>query len=178
MLSDIQRRKLTKMWGHFDLDRDGVIERREYDRICGRLLDALRIDRASAEGAEVVGWYDVEWADLLAAADRSADGRVTLEVWLAYRDQLISASDGWEVQIEPYIRFTFDHLQQGGVVATADVHRYFALYGKPEEELTFILDKIDPARRGLTWERTRQLAWEYYMSSDADAPGSSLLGPF
>ena len=74
MLSDVQKRKLTRMFDHLDADKDGVLVRGDYDRMCrpsprrarrAALLAGGRGDRA--------GRTTIEWSEL--EAEASADGR-------------------------------------------------------------------------------------------------------
>jgi Ca2+-binding EF-hand superfamily protein len=180
MLTDLQRRKLIRMFTRLDGDHDGVLERGDYDRICGRLLRALEAQPGSQEAAEITASYATEWSELQAEAD-SSGGRVTLEGWLAYRDAQLGGPDAFEVMIDPYVETVFALLDRDGDgrLSSDDVRRYFGLYAMPAGELEEILGKIDPDRRGwFSRGDIGQLAREFYFSSDESAPGSWLLGRF
>src|SRR5689334_22710456 len=111
MLTDLQRRKLTRMFRHLDADRDDVLDRGDYDRICGGLLRVLAAAPGSDEAAEITASYATEWAELQAEADRDG-GRVTLEGWLAYRALQLGGPDAFEVMIDPYVETVFTLLDR------------------------------------------------------------------
>lgn len=181
MLTDLQRRKLTRMFQLLDGDRDGVLVKADYDRTSARVVDALGVAPASAEGRELVASYATEWGELQAEADRDAGGRVTLRGWLAYRDAQLSGPDAFEVMLDPYVEFVFSILDRDGDrrVSTDDVRRYLGFYRMPEAELDEAIARIDPDGRGsFTRDDVGRLVREFYLSDDPGAPGSWLLGPF
>ena len=180
MLTNTQRRKLTRMFRYLDGDGDGVLARGDYDRICGALLRVLEPPDGSPEAAEIRDSYAVEWDELQAEADR--EGRpVTLEGWLAYRDAQLGAPDAFEVMIDPYVGTVFALLDRDGDgrITRAEVRRYLSLYGMGDDALGEIFAKIDPQARGVfSRAAIGQLAREFYFSDDEQAPGSWLLGRF
>jgi Ca2+-binding EF-hand superfamily protein len=185
MLSDLQKRKLTRMFDHIDGDRDGVLVRGDYDRICESLLGVLGASPGSPEGAEIVASYAVEWDELQPDADADADTdggrRVTRALWLGYRDRQLAGPDAFEVMIDPYVGTVFALLDadHDGRISTDEVRRYLGLYRMGEGEVDEILRKIDPERRGsFTRREIGQLSRDFYFSSDEGAPGSWLLGRF
>ncbi len=181
MLTDLQRRKLTRMFRYLDGDGDGVLARGDYDRICEALLRAVEAREASPESAEIRESYAVEWGELQAEADARGDGRVTLEGWLSYRDAQLSGPDAFAVMIEPYVHTVFALLDRDGdgSLTRADVRRYLGLYGMSTEALAEIFEHIDPERRGVfSRAAIGELARDFYFSDDERAPGSWLLGRF
>ena len=181
MLSQVQRRKLTKMFRYLDGDRDDVLVRGDYDRMCGALLGVLEPDPGSPEAAEIAASYAFEWSELEADASRDGGRAVTLELWLAYRARKLAPADAYETEIAPYVETVVALLDRDrdGRLSAAEVRRYLGLYRMREDELDEILGKIDPGRRGsFAREEILALARDYYFSSDESAPGSWLLGRF
>ena len=181
MLTDLQKRKLTRMFDHIDADRDGVLARGDYDRICQALLGVLRAAPSSPESAEIAASYAVEWDELQADADAEGGRRVTRALWLAYRDRQLAGPDAFEIMIDPYVGTVFALLDadHDGRISTGEVRRYLGLYRMGDGEVDEILGKIDPGRRGsFTREEIGQLSREFYFSNDEGAPGSWLLGRF
>ena len=181
MLSPIQRRKLTTMFNHLDGDKDGVLVRADYDRICQALIRVLEAAPGSKEAAEISESYATEWNELQAAADQEGGRPVTRGGWLSYRDDQLIGPGAFEIMIDPYVETVFSLLDRDGDgrLSTEDVRRYLGLYGMPVDSLEEILLKIDPERRGFfSRGDIGQLARDFYLSSDENAPGSWLLGRF
>jgi Ca2+-binding EF-hand superfamily protein len=179
MLTDLQKRKLSKMFRLLDGDGDGVLVRGDYDRTCRRLLAVLRAEPGSEDAAEIEASYATEWDELQAEADRARGGRVTLDGWLDYRGAQLEGPDAFETMIDPYVETVFAKLDRDGDrrISTEEVRGYLGLYRMPDEELDLILGRIDPDRRGIfSRQDIGQLARDYYLSDDPDAPGSWLLG--
>lgn len=179
MLQDLPRRKLTRMFRYLDDDGDGVLVRGDYDRICRSLLRVLAAPPGSEGEAEIEASYATEWAELEELSAARGDGRVTLELWLAYREEQLRGPDAFEVMIDPYVGTVFTHLDRDGDgrLTSDDVRRYLGLYGMPAEDLDEILEKLDPERRGaFTRVEIGELARQFYFSTDERAPGSWLLG--
>ena len=180
MLTNVQRRKLTRMFRYLDGDGDGVLVRGDYDRICAALLRVLEARAGSPEADEIRASYALEWDELQAEADRAARP-VTLKGWLAYRDAQLSGPDAFEVMIDPYVGTVFALLDRDadGHITRAEVRRYLGLYGMGEGALEEIFTKIDAHAEGVfSRAKIGQLAREFYFSDDEGAPGSWLLGRF
>src|SRR5689334_9402914 len=111
MLNDLQRRKLTKMFRYLDGDKDDVLVRGDYDRICRALLGVLEASPGSPEAAEIIESYDFEWREL---EEEVGGDRVPLGGWLAYRDRKLSSPDAFETEIDPYVGTVFALLDKDG----------------------------------------------------------------
>lgn len=181
MFTDLQRRKLSKMFRYLDQNQDDVLERGDYDRMCSNLLRVLEPAPGSKEAVEIADSYAVEWNELQAEAEAAGGHQVTLQSWLVYRATQLRGPRAFETMILPYVETVLALLDKDGDgrVSVPEVRRYLSLYGMPHAELDEILSRINPTGRdSFTWEEIGQLAQEYYFSDDEHAPGSWLLGRF
>ena len=179
MLSDLQTLKLTKMFRHLDRDRDGVLVPADYQRMSKRLLDVLGAQPDAPQAIELSASYNTEWQELEASVGDHAETRVTLAVWLAYRDAQLSGPDAFAVMIDPYIEtvFTLLDTDEDGCLSHADVSRYLDVYEMRDAEKCEVLAKLDPEHRGsFTRQEIGELTRQYYFSNDENSPGSWLLG--
>lgn len=179
MLSDLQKLKLTKMFRYLDGDKDGVLDPIDYQRMSARLIAVLAAAPGSPHALEIADSYTTEWCELAELAATQGETRVTLAVWLDYRDAQLSVANAFEIMINPYIEtvFTLLDADEDGILSYDDVRRYLGVYGMREVEKQEILARIDPQQRGsFTRQEINELARQYYFSSDANAPGSWLLG--
>lgn len=177
MLSELQRRKLTRMFRLFDRDGDGAIAWADYARVSARMLDVLELAPDSTEGAEMAASYRVEWEEL--ALEPGAG--VHLPRWLAYRAEQLSMRDAFEINIAPYVLTIATHIDRDGdgFVGGDDLRRYLALYDMPDAERAAAVARLDPTGRGrIPYVELEDRAREFYYSNNPEAPGSWFLGPF
>jgi hypothetical protein len=177
MLSEMQRRKITRMFRLFDQDSDGQMVWGDYARVSTRLVDAIELPRTTPEGAELLDSYRVEWDEIAGGPD----GTVALDRWLAYRGEQLSVRDAFEVNIAPYILTIATNLDRDrdGVLVRDDLWRYLGLYQMPDADRDLALARLaPPGARPITYVGLEDLVREFYYSNNPEAPGSWFLGPF
>ena len=181
MLTELQRKKLTRLFGLYDTDDDGFIGKADYERTAGNLCRAHRYAEGSAEYQGLYGTYMAAWEGLRRMADRDGDDRVSLAEHLAGYDAMLShAGPEAFVRIAQMSTVLADQDKDGkvsrdemttlllawadGAVDEAGAHAAFA--------------KMDLDGDGLVSpEDMRVIVTEYFTSDDPDARGNWMVGP-
>src|SRR5688500_6227755 len=180
MLTEFQRKKLTRLFSLYDADDDGFIGKADYERAARNLCRAHRYADGSAEYQSLFGVYMAAWEGLRRMADRDGDERVSLAEHLAGYDGMLGGAGP-----EAFVRIA----QMSTVLADQDKD------GKvSRDEMTTLLlawadGAIDEAGAQAAFakmdgdgdgfvspEDMRRIVTEYFTSDDPDAPGN-WMGP-
>lgn len=176
--SDLQTRKLNRLFDFHDTNRDGVLEQDDMLRIADRLADVKSLPKTSTEAESFRVAFAAEWQELEAAADTNQDKLVSRNEWLAYMGKVLNAPGEYDRRIVPVadmIIALVDDDDDGRVTAENwDV--FFRVYGidTPAAE---IFPKIDRDGDGkVDREEILKALREYFYSSDPEAPGNWFYG--
>jgi Ca2+-binding EF-hand superfamily protein len=176
MLTALQRRKLTHLFGMSDADGDGLVEWADYERIADNVARASGVETGGPGHERVRSAYLGFWDSLQQLADADHDGRVTLAEYLAAYEHLLAAKEP-VMRIAQAIIGMADRDHDGRIVEA----EYLALlraYDIAEDGAREAFRRLDRDSDGAV--DTGELltnAEEYFYSDDPAAPGNWLLGP-
>ncbi len=175
MLSSVVQRKTTALFRLFDTNGDGYWERSDFEQWVERFAREQGLDPGSSEVQALSGVYMQLW-EALRMADTDGDDRVTLDEALAFQDQHFTPET--VTSFAQVIFPVLDSDRDGGI--GLDEYRNLlkssSLDPSVADEMFPRLDADGDGR--ISRSEFEQLYREYFLSDDADAPGSSFWGPF
>ena len=89
MLTDLQKRKLTRFFNVWDADGDGVITTKDPEQVAQNLAGLQGLKPGSLKHKVFYGGFMRYQKDFLKAMDLDENGRVTLDEWLAYHEEML-----------------------------------------------------------------------------------------
>lgn len=178
MLTDLQKRKLTRMFTVFDTNRDGILEEADYLG-CADNLAAARGQAADSPGrAELRARYQFVWKNLSTATG----GRpVTPETFLRFNDTLLGDMANYQRNIAALVDSAFKTLDADGdgKVTLEEYRVYLRAHGLDEELAPEIFPRLDLNGDGhLSVEEVTKLIHQFYYSDDPSAPGNLIFGDY
>ena len=96
MLTDLQTRKLTRMFNAYDADHSGYLEFADFETQFNNLAHMHRIAADSPEYDELQSAYRAAWEQIRRFGDADRDERVVLDEWLAYCSDVVQSPDTFE----------------------------------------------------------------------------------
>ena len=181
MLTDLQKRKLTKFFKVSDADGDGVITTRDPEQVAKNLAELRGLKPGSPEYEGFYSGYVLYQNDFIQAVDLDENGEVTLKEWLAYHEELLQDEKRFESTALMAASFMFDLMDQNGDgKLTLDEYRsWMRAFRIAEQDITAeVFQKLDLNEdRTLSKEQLLRLIREFYYSDDPEARGNWMLGP-
>jgi Ca2+-binding EF-hand superfamily protein len=182
MLTELQKRKLTALFYHHDMDKDGYLARDDYEEYARRMCDALGFAPGSPEHDAVYTQTLAAWdTNVLSAFDKDGDNRVSLEEHLAAYDVSINDPVLHKQLQSEYANSLLQMWDRDGD-ARLSAAEYVALlgcYGIPEDVAQGAFEHLDQNGDGyLSTEECRKAVEEFFLSNDPEAPGNWLIGPY
>jgi Ca2+-binding EF-hand superfamily protein len=175
MLGPVVQRKTAALFKLFDFDHDGHWEREDFELFVARMAETRGLAPDAPEIQPLAEAYRQVWEGL-AAGDADGDGKVTLEEALAFQEANLSAemAAGFGQVVFPVLDADGD-----GEIGPDEYRQYMAVAAEEPTWADEVFAKLDRNGDGrITKDEWEQLFVEFFTSDDADAPGSSLWGPF
>lgn len=181
MLTDIQRRKLSRYFRVYDIDDDGRIGLPDFRRVLEnvRILHGHPTDSRQHQELEEV--FQRRWEALRDSADLDDDEGVDLEEWLAYWDGVLADEERYEREVSALVGRlveTFD-TDEDGVLGADEFCDFYGIYGLASALARQVFLDLDLDGDGaVSRDELVEMAHQFYRSEDPDAPGNRLFGPY
>jgi Ca2+-binding EF-hand superfamily protein len=182
MLTDLQKRKLTRFFNVWDADGDGAITRQDPEKMAQSLAGLQGLEPGSPQYEAFYSGFTLYQNDFIQAVDMDESGRVTLEEWLAYHDEMLQSEERFRGTALMAIQAMFQLMDQNedGNISLEEYGEWMRTFGVDEQAITDkVFQKLDVNGDGmLSQEETIELTREFFYSNDPDARGNWALGSF
>jgi juvenile hormone diol kinase len=179
MLTELQKRKLRRLFKFYDSNGNGFIEAADFDLIHTRFCQAAGWERGSASYERLRAGLSNRWKRIQAHADTNRDNRVSLEEWLSYVDQMLQSDEAYEAEVKGIASMAFQAFDRNrderiDLEEYRGLHRAHGLDAATAEEL---FRDLDLNRDGfISHDEYLHLIGQFYKSEDPGAPGNRLFG--
>jgi Ca2+-binding EF-hand superfamily protein len=182
MLSDIMQKKLARHFYFRDLNKDGFVERSDWEQ-CARNLAALRgWEPGSAEYEEVLAQHVAMWTTFWQPADQDQDGKVILEEYLYLAETQRRLGFAYEMkQITRLFAAIFDtiDLDGDGEITRNEYKLFFEAWGIDTALAEAAFSQMDFNADGrLSREVFLQYGSNFYINDEPNVAGNYLFGPY
>jgi Ca2+-binding EF-hand superfamily protein len=179
MLTDLQRAKLTRYFHMYDVDDDGVVGRKDFERILENLRQLYGLGEGDPRYQAIRESYLQQWEGLVEFADIDADGTVDPDEWLAYFTGVLGDSDLYEAAITSLVfeLLNFFDTDEDGVLGADEFVNFYGLFGRSAAMARQVFLGLDRDADGqITVEELMLMAQEFFRGDNPDAPGTALFG--
>ncbi len=182
MLTDLQKRKLTRFFDVWDTNGDGVITTEDPAQVARNLAELQGLVPGSPEYERFYSGYMLYQNSFLQAVDVEESGQVTLDQWLAFHDEMLQDEEQFEGTVLLPVEVMFALMDQDGDgrVTLEEYGTWMTSLRIGEEDITEeVFQKLDLNEDGtLSKAEIQELTREFFYSNDPEARGNWALGPF
>lgn len=181
MLTDIQTRKLTKLFYLYDANDDGVLVQQDFIVLATRLAALRQGLQAAPEAAQILTHLQQDWACLCEAADQNHDARITLDEWLSYYDQVLDDIKQYTSRVIALVTLLFDAFDQDndGQISEQEWIDLLSVFNVLPIYASSIFLNLDVNQDGvLNQDEVLTLIHDFFYINEPSAPANVMFGPY
>ncbi|MBT9317025.1 EF-hand domain-containing protein [Leptothoe spongobia] len=181
MLTDIQTRKLTKLFHLYDTNGDGVLVQQDFIALATRLAEFHQEGQSSPHHTQILTHLQHDWLCLCAAADQNCDARITLEEWLAYYTQVLDDMKQYASRVIALVTLLFDAFDQDndGQISEQEWVSLLAVFNVQPIYARSIFINLDVNQDDcLSQDEVLTLIHDFFYINEPSAPANFMFGPY
>ncbi|WP_018681933.1 EF-hand domain-containing protein [Actinokineospora enzanensis] len=180
-VSEFLDKKLDRRFRTYDLDGDGRLEQRDFERAAHRVNAMFGLDTADPRAVSLRATLDGLWHGLTAAAAVDGNGRIDLAEYKAvFAERILRDRDTFLANYQPFIDSLLaiaDGDGDGRIDEDGHIKWYTALMRISSGDAAESFRRLDRDGDGyVTRAEMARAVLDYYFSEDPEAPGNWLLG--
>lgn len=181
MLTDLQRKKLTRYFRVYDVDDNNRIGPGDFERVVEsvRILHGLATNSPGHQGLR--DGFLRRWESLRKSADADQDGSVDLAEWLDYWDHLIETDEQYEAEVTEIAARLFEifDADEDGLLGADEFCDFYGVYGLPSALARRVFLDLDlDGNAVISRTELMEMVHQFYRGTDPNAPGNQLFGPY
>jgi len=181
MPSDIMRKKLTRHFQFQDFNKDGFVERADWEQCARNLAGIRKWASDSTEYEAILKRHILIWMNNWQPADSDGNGKVSLPEYLELADELHAKNrQSYLDQLLDLFGAIFDviDIDSDGIINLDDYKNYFKAWGVDEYLAESAFTSIDLNGDGeLRRMSFIQFGANFFISDDENEFANMLFGP-
>lgn len=181
MLTDIQKRKLTKLFRLYDANNDGVLVQQDFIALAIRLVNLRQGLQSSPHHDQILAHLQQDWVCLCEAADQNRDAQITLSEWLAYYEQILDDMKQYASRVIALVTLLFDAFDQDndGQISEQEWISLLSIFNVLPIYASSIFLNLDINQDGvLNQDEVLTLIHDFFYINEPSAPANFMFGPY
>jgi juvenile hormone diol kinase len=179
MLTDLQRRKMTRFFNVIDNNHSGFIQERDYVRIAQNFARLRGLPPGSEGYKKLQSKFLFVWEYIQKFGDPNRDNSVSLNEFLDYANSVLEGNYAAVEGSTGSFLFELIDSDGDGTITLNEFHMFYHGYDIDDavvEDIFSKLDLDDDSR--ISADEFAQLGYDFHYSDDPDAPANWFFGPF
>lgn len=181
MLTDLQKRKLTKLFSMYDSDYTGVLVKGDFELMFKKLSRLRNWSQRSPRYLVLQDKLMRKWQGLAQKADTAHNQQVSRAEWLAYYDEILADAEACTDIVASLIELIFDVFDQDedGKINQQEWGQLLAAFNESPVYAPLVFPTLDGDQDGwLTKSEVAQFFKDFCASDDPQNPANSMFGPY
>jgi hypothetical protein len=183
MLSNVQKRKLLKLFSMYDGCNLGTLKISDFEALAQRLADLKGWKLGSANHLSIESKYLFRWnrirAEIKGKLHHPIDSQVTIEEWLAFHD-LVLQDDTYREEVKALSEAVFNavDVDDSGSLDKKEWENVFRVYSIPVvyvDETFALIDRDGDGK--LSKEELASMIEDFYFNDSPESPANLMFGP-
>ncbi len=183
MLTELQKRKLMKLFSMYDAHNLGVLKISDFERLAKQLAELRGWKPGTEPFEKITSRYLFRWnrmrAEIKQTLHARNDGQINLDEWLTYYDIVLNDST-YEEELLALVEAVFNvvDVDESGHLNKDEWTALFRTYNIPVIYVEETFARIDRDGDGvISKAEVLSMIREFYYSNDPSAVGNYMFGP-
>ncbi|NEO84981.1 MAG: calcium-binding protein [Spirulina sp. SIO3F2] len=181
MLTDLQKRKLMKLFSMYDANCDGSLVSQDFDAVAQKLSGIAGWSTRSPKCLTLTHQLSQKWKRLKGSADSDRDQQISIDEWFCYYDEVLADKKRYAEQVKSLQELIFDVFDANGdgELSADEWAKLLSVYNISPVYVSIIFPKLDADQDGVLKKAdVLALMDEFFYSDDPNAPGNLVFGPY
>jgi juvenile hormone diol kinase len=181
MLSEFQKKKITRLFKFYDADGSGAIQANDFDLISKSFAQEFGWLAASEEERKFGNAFKQSWRRLLISADENGDEKISLEEFLNSYSLALSNDESYNTLIKGFIEniFIAIDIDHDNNWSKSDFIKFYKGFRNSAQEAENAFSKMDMNGDGtLSKEEVYKHFYDFHFSQDPQVAGNIFFGEF
>lgn len=181
VLTDLQKRKLTKLFSMYDSNYAGILVKDDFELMFKKLSNLRNWSLRSPRCLVLQDKLMRKWEGLAKKADTAHNKQVSRAEWLAYYEDVLADSKACEEEVASLMDLIFDVFDQDedGKVNQEDWGKLLSAFNESAVYAPLVFPTLDSDQDSwLTKAELMQLFRDFCYSDDPANPANGMFGPF
>jgi len=181
MVTEIQRRKLVKLFSMYDTNNTGSVSRSDFDLLFKKMSSLRNWSLRSPKCLVLQDKLTRMWTNLSKQADLTHNKQVSLAEWLVYKESVLSHEQAYTDEVKSLMELLFDVFDKNGdgYISQDEWGEFLSAYNVSPVYAAEVFPALKKAEEGrLTKEELTALVYDFYYSNDPNNPANSMFGPY
>lgn len=181
MLTELQNRKLLKLFCMYDGDQNQFLVKKDFEKIAIKIAEVKNIGSRSPKLMGLKERYARVWKSLSSKADDSGDKKVCLSEWLAYYEEILGDKEKYQEEVQALMKLIFEVFDDNGdgQISQQEWTELFQVYNIHPAYAPDSFKKLDTNGDGvISREEILSLIDDFFCGNDVNAVANSMFGPY
>jgi hypothetical protein len=181
MLTDLQKRKLTKFFSMYDANCGGCLVAQDFENIAKKFADLRGWGFRSPKYLSLCNQLTYDWKCLKSAADRDHDQKVCLDEWFNYYDEILGNQQKYAERVRSLVALVFEVFDENGdgKISQQEWSGLLKVYNVSPVYGAIVFPSLDKNHDGfLSKDEVLHLIHDFFYSDDPACVANSMFGPY
>jgi Ca2+-binding EF-hand superfamily protein len=181
MLTELQTRKLTKLFTMYDADNSGKIGLADFEIVVKKIAEVRGWKPNSSKMNVLLEKFSYYWIHIRGESDKNRDNKVSLDEWLNYYESILNDPKRYQAEIGSLVNLIFDAFDADGdgTINGNEWVDFLAVYNNHRIYAERAFSQIDLDKDGfISQEEFLTVFHNFHYSDEPKALGSLLFFPY
>lgn len=181
MLTELQTRKLLKLFCMYDGDRNGFLVQKDFEKIATRIATVKNLGSRSPKVVALKERFLRVWKSLVSVADTTGDKKVCFEEWLAYYDEVLGDKERYLKEVQSLMKLIFEVFDENGdgQMSQEEWAELFQVYNVHPAYAPRTFAQLDMNGDGcLSRDEILVMMDDFFCGDDEKSVANSMFGPY
>ncbi len=179
MLTEFQKKKITRLFQFFDADGNNTIEAEDMDLIVENFSKIFNWEFGSDNARSFGGAFKKYWRKLMMVSDTNSDDKISLAEFVQAYERTLISDDTYEQFVKPFLDniYPLIDIDKNGSIELNEFSKLYEGFRNTLASAQVVFNLLDINGDGiLSKEEVYQHFYDFHFSQDMTKPANAFFG--